>query len=591
MKNDRIFRTLKQRSFRGILIASFVFVSIIPILTLQVFSYARLSDRLQENMNRLSEVNVAQIRNNLEISLEAYEDLLYQIYTSDEIVSLIYDIGEGVNPAVSMNQLRRVLRAMCYSKEGIESISIITGNGTAVYYDKLTASSVNSSWLDKDGLEKELVLELGLSDYNTKILPSEYALTLADSPRYLFHMVHRVIDYKKIDRNLGVVVLSLDEEILHKICNQNLSDSSLGFIVDNDGRIVSYPDKSKIGQSLPIYSPEAERGAYMNMLTKDGYVTEHTSVYISSSLGEWKIITAVNQQAFHENIQREQRAMLLMDAIILSVAVILIFAFTTLLSRSMNEVSNAMRQAHGGNLSAYVPETRVFSSEIAVIAKTFNEMMRRISELIEEIKSATNQKKDAEIKALEAQINPHFLYNVLDNINWMAIDNEQYEVSGMITSLAKILRYSINNSNITVTVKDELDWLKMYASLQQMRFKNSFEYTIEADEGLLGYPVHKLLLQPFVENSILHGFKNRENGKLKISVSAEENGVIFKVEDNGCGMDATLRTSADHIGMANAIGRIRAYYGDTAEVTVESSPGCGTAVNVLIRDTDGGAGL
>ena len=258
----------------------------------------------------------------------------------------------------------------------------------------------------------------------------------------------------------------------------------------------------------------------------------------------------------------------------------------------MNTVTDAMRQAQMGDLGVSVSEDTAFSFEMVTIARSFNDMMRRIADLVAEVKSVTTRQKDSEIKMLEAQINPHFLYNILDSINWMAIDKDQFELSQMITSLAKILRYSINNSNATVPLRDEIDWLHQYIHLQRMRFKNSFDYTIQADENILDYKVHKLMLQPFVENAIVHGFAASERKNLlAVSVQDSPSLIEISIHDNGCGIafetlnyiNKPQKENDDHIGMSNAIGRIRMYYGGDADVVVESEHGLGTTVMIRLK--------
>jgi two-component system sensor histidine kinase YesM len=265
---------------------------------------------------------------------------------------------------------------------------------------------------------------------------------------------------------------------------------------------------------------------------------------------------------------------------------------TELLARSMNNVTTEMEKAQKGDLSVSITEERVFSSEMIRIVRTFNEMMLQIKYLIEEVKTVSLKQKDAEIKALEAQINPHFLYNTLDTINWTAIDNDQLEISKMLTSLAKILRYSINNSNKFVPLKEELEWLGNYIHLQQMRSKNNFDCDFEIDEDALDYPVHKLILQPFVENSIMHGFKNtgRKN-LLQVLVKDSSDNVQIIIHDNGVGINASVQmnsltetqNSSNHIGITNAIDRVHMYYGNNARVNIESKQGYSTTVTLIFK--------
>lgn len=226
-------------------------------------------------------------------------------------------------------------------------------------------------------------------------------------------------------------------------------------------------------------------------------------------------------------------------------------------------------------------------TEIEIIAEEFNSAM-------EKLKQSVEKQKNAEIAALEAQINPHFIYNTLDTINWMAIDKDEYEISGMIATLAGILRYGISDSNGVVQIREEVDWLKQYVFLQQTKLKNAFECQINAQPELLGLPIHKLLLQPFVENAILHGFEGVERKyRLLVDMARDGDFVRIRIEDNGCGIpgeiaeeinEGIFRKTDDrnHIGMENAITRIRMYYGNQARVRVESQSGVGTTVEVRI---------
>ena len=588
-----IYKKIKDKSFKNILIAVFLFISIVPLLVLQVFSYNRLSENLQGNMNQLSQANVAQISSNLHIIFESYEDLLYQIYTNDDIISLSESIDRGENAAFSANQLQRTLQGLCYAKDGIEAISIITAGGNAIYYDKLTAASVRSSWLGKDNITEQIILEAGFADFTTKLLPSYYVYSHGSREYYLFHMMHRLIDYRYTNKEIGVVVLSLNEDILQEACNPDLLQESVGFIISKTGRVISYPDKSKIGLELTSYDGEAgdlNAEIYRELFEEGGPPNDHIGFYSADTVSDWRVVTAVDQSGFHEQIRIQMRNSLIIGVIILDAAAFFILIATTMLSKSMDRVSAAMSKAREGDLYAFVDERYIFSSEITTIVRTYNQMMEQIIKLIDEVRLASRRQRDAEIKALEAQINPHFLYNTLDSMNWIAIDNEQYEISQMISSLAKILRYSINNSNAVVPLSEEIEWMRQYIYLQRVRFKNNFDYTIDAEEQILNYPVHKLMLQPFIENSIIHGFKTGV-GKNLLQISAKQkDGLQIIISDNGRGYDTSAVKDGNHIGLDNAMSRIRIYYGDSAEVQIISEPGEGTTIIIQLPLHEEGVG-
>ena len=154
-------------------------------------------------------------------------------------------------------------------------------------------------------------------------------------------------------------------------------------------------------------------------------------------------------------------------------------------------------------------------------------MATEVKNLVQEVTEISEKKNQAEIKALESQINPHFLYNTLDAINWMAVKRDEYEISKMISGLGMILRYSMNQSNQMVAIYEMEEWLQSYVSLYQLRYGNSFEFKIHVEEEVKELRMYKLLLQPILENAILHGIRDMEGGLLRIDIGmAEQPGKI-----------------------------------------------------------------
>jgi two-component system sensor histidine kinase YesM len=246
-----------------------------------------------------------------------------------------------------------------------------------------------------------------------------------------------------------------------------------------------------------------------------------------------------------------------------------------------------MKQAPNGDLSVRIAKDPRRPLEFESIAEGFNDTLSRLNESI-------HRQREAQIVAMEAQINPHFLYNTLDTINWMAIDRDEYDISNAISALANILRYAIVNSNAEVTVREETEWLKKYIYLQQYRLKNQFSCRIDAQPEVLYASIHKLLLQPFVENAILHGFdKNQSDPELKVGISKNEDKLEIEIEDNGTGIDPEIldRISQKNyardfkgsgIGMKNAITRLEMYYGSRAGIEIGTVSPHGTRVLIHI---------
>lgn len=279
-------------------------------------------------------------------------------------------------------------------------------------------------------------------------------------------------------------------------------------------------------------------------------------------------------------------SVLLVSGVVLIAAIVMT---VRLLTRSVDTVTAAMQRAAQGDLDVRISQSARMPKETAIIAGRFNAMMDDINALMREVREASEQQRNAEIAMLEAQINPHFLYNTLDTINWMAIDQNAFDVSNAIVSLARILRYGIEGSNRVVTVHEEIAWLRQYISLQQIRLKNSLDVHIDAPPELMDLPIHKLLFQPFVENAILHGFEGvRHTHRLEISLAAENGELQVTICDNGRGMTAAQCAALEsggeaeggkhHIGVKNALQRMRMYYGRQVRIKVESELDEGTRI-------------
>ena len=273
--------------------------------------------------------------------------------------------------------------------------------------------------------------------------------------------------------------------------------------------------------------------------------------------------------------------------------VILSFDFSRNVDDSVQPIISAMEEADQGNLHAKI-EIRG-NNEFSRIARQFNKMIVQIRVSGEQEREALLREKNAEIKSLEAQINPHFLYNTLDAINWVAIDRQEYTISRMLTSLATILRYSIHKSNEEVEIRDELEYLRKYVYLQQQRFDYSFVCVINADESILSYRIHKLLIQPLLENTLVHGFPgNTGMDEINIQISEIGNGKMIQivVEDNGVGMEQEKVDFFNHfdyqneriessIGVRNVITRLKLYYGEEGKFYMTSGKD-GTRITIRI---------
>lgn len=593
----------KRKSLGFKLMLSFVITSIIPIVLMNLFSYYNTTGIVRDNITEMTEYNLNQTQSSVSTYVESYRDVLYQIYSDDEVIDLVNKLNAGEDIIVSKNQLQRKLRGFFYVKDYIRSITVVTKNGTCVFWDAITGSSAQNSWMPSYGLNSRQLYESISSSEQLTLMPTKQAATMANTKNYLFHIGNRIVDYNHRNELIGVIVMSIDETLLEEVCNgEGERESLFNFIVDSDGYIVSYPDQTKVGQQIENFS--VMDGEEYTAYVRDSGQYEGEDILTDTVYDEktgWTVVNVINQERTFSRLNTQQTLLIGILVISLVFLAVMIRFFTRNLTGSVNHVVSVIHEAEAGNRESRIAIDSKMPREVETIASQYNTMMDQLLDSVEKEQEMSRQKQKAEIRALEAQINPHFLYNILDTINWIAIGKKEFEISRAISALAAILRYGIDNSNGIVTIRDEYEWLKQYLLLQQTRLKDGFESRISIQPEAMDVRVHKLLIQPFVENAVIHGFDGTERrAVLGVEIRlCGENGLEIEIYDNGKGIpqetlarfnrgDFPDTGGRSHIGMKNAMERIRMYYGENSEVQIESREKEYTKVIIRIKDTSGG---
>lgn len=597
----------RNTSIKRRLILAFCLLSIFPMIVAQLVSYYSLVGILQRKIDALENVNLLQTKKIISTKLDFYQDLLYQMYTDDHMIDLMKRLNAGEDVEFTAGQLRRALHSYIYAMPYVQSLAVLTASGRMVFDDLLTGYNTKSSWLDSSGDRPRAFFRIISASRETCFFPTEPASLYTGGRHYLFHLGHRFIETRNIWAKDGVIILSIDERMLSDICDESLGSETGGaaegavIVMADDGTLVSHPDKSLLGTRPGLPTAPDRRAAAIGRTIwgATGGAPDSDrkpSIYeIKEPLTGWNLIAVRDQGATYSEISKLQRNTI--AVILATVAVLLatIFYITGRLTKSIDSVAGAMNAAAAGEFSVRLTIDEGMPAEVQKIAKAFNFMIERIDDLLREVQAALTRQRNAEIAAIEARVNPHFLYNTLDTINWMAIDREEFEISNAIGALAEILRYAIDDSNGEVEIRREIEWLKHYAFLQQTRLKGSFEFNLDLDPSILSLRIHKLLFQPFVENAIIHGFQAaRKAYQLSFSLRREGGFLLATIADNGAGIDEeTLRKietaegdagpgRGGHIGLRSAIDRIKMYYGKKSTVDFASTPDSGTSVRIAI---------
>lgn len=525
--------------------------------------------------------NNQQIVEQVEYNIENYLDGMASIYT---LVEDSINRSQGVvNP-----ELKGKLETILKTRDDLVSIVFFSNQGQKM---------------------------LGVPDLqmrkNTRVSEQEWFKLAEQNPGYLFYSEPHVqnlfegqyrwvismskgvtldINHNKVE---GVLVVDINFKTVSDLCRSvNLGKTGYVYIVDEtDGRIVYHPEQQLINIGLknePVsHALLMNSGYYFDQIDgRNRLVTVRSLRNI-----EWKIIgVSYLDELFAPENQFHQFIFMILAGVLLLVFLISAFMYIKI-SLPLKRLEKSMEKVERGDFDIVIDVKG--GGEIQQLSRRFNLMVSRIRQLMEEIIKEQESKRKSEMEVLQAQINPHFLYNALNSVVRMIGTGKNNDVITTITSLSKLFRISLSKGKSIITVEEELEHVKHYLIIQQMRFKNKFDYEIEAQEEALSCKTLKLILQPIVENAIYHGIEEMvDRGHIQIKVIRESGELMFKIIDNGLGMTQqraeeilTGNVKSDRgsgVGVRNVHERIKLYFGDTYGVRIESEIEEGTTVTILI---------
>ena len=394
----------------------------------------------------------------------------------------------------------------------------------------------------------------------------------------------------------GVVLMDVSYASFSRLAEgATLGSSGYVYLLDRQGEIIAHPKLQLIYSGLYEENLDEINRVLIGQGRDAADGRERVLIAATMNQTRWRLVGV----AYLDELLALQTTfvriltIVLICALLLSLAVATVMAYRLMLP--IRHVADAIGRVESGNLSEGIPETGF--QEVRAISGAFNRMLRRVHALMEQIVQEQEAKWLYELNALQAQINPHFLYNTLDSIIWMEERGRGREAILMVSSLARLFRLSISRGRSEITVREELEQVRNYLIIQKMRFKNKFEYAITWDEDALEETTVKLIVQPMAENAINHAIDETQDEALHIAIHAgvTAQDVIFTIEDDGVGMPPevvsrllTAPAGRNGIGVKNVHERIRLTYGELYGVEVSSVEDEGTCVTIRIPRRKGG---
>lgn len=356
------------------------------------------------------------------------------------------------------------------------------------------------------------------------------------------------------------------------------------YIADDGGNIVYHPQQQLIYASLKEENQtNMENGTYI----------KSNVIYTVNSLEncDWHIVgVCYVDEMITSKVERVVSSLVVILSIVLAGTVFLGSVFSDLFSKPVKSLVKAMGDFEGDS-SEFVYQPVRGTKEISALSDSFEHMAVRIQKLMEKVRQEEITLRKTELKALQAQINPHFLYNTLDAIAWMCEAGRNEDAVEMVNALARLFRISISRGHELIPIEKELQHAQSYLHIQNFRYKNQFQYTFDVDETCLQYYCNKITLQPIIENAIYHGMDRMvDEGMIQIGIHQMDDKIIFTVEDNGVGMteeqcmEVLQKEPGDRagIGIKNVNDRIKIYFGEEYGLAIESELDEGTRVTITM---------
>lgn len=588
----RILAKYLFSSFKTTILSLFLPIIIIFIMIMGFVSYTLASGQLQENAYKNISDTVFQTKGYLDNQLSDIFEQLVALTNHPDTLSIIAKDSKDINPTDYIRMDSHLNRIFSYNPI-IESMLVYFHNGDFVL------SKGHDIWVKEN---------FSYDEYRTQYQGNHEEFYWRNlHPDDIFSRPNQgngVVSVFKMIGNeesqaKGILLFNIREDFFKKVMNDSLIGEN-GYLVlaSQDG----YMTFKQVDQK---YQLNEEVLNHLQKMNKENGRFEFQKpngnkmivAYDTIGVNRWKVAAVFPEEDILKRVNYIKLVTLSVIILLIAVAVPLASLLARYITRPISYLANHMKIIQKGNLDVKLDVTG--ASEIGILYKGIRDLVVRVNILLDQIRKEQETKRQLELAVMQAQINPHFLYNTLYSIKGLCDMNLNQDASSMVTALSNYFRISISRGQEIISVQDETEHIRNYLFIQEMRYGDDFTYDLDIDPQISGYSIIKLTLQPLVENAIYHGVKQtRGIGHIQVKGYAIENNLCFEVRDNGAGMSherldeirlALKNKDSQKIGFGvrSVHERIQIHYGKDYGLTIDSEPGQGTVVKVLIPIAEG----
>lgn len=560
---SKIRRKTSDLKLKYKLVLIYCLTGFIPVLIIFLVSLILMRGVLRENSTENINSYLYQATASLDGEIKIYDNLSSYISFNQSISQVLnYDYESVYNMYDQfVTVMDPLLSSLMYFHDEVNRVTIYIDKDVVKHGTTLAPMSEIS---DKEWCEE------ALSDNDNH--------WYVDMDKKQVFSVSRLVLLNRLGID-GVLFINVDYDKAFEAFSQTILNDYGLFITDKNGNLIY--ELSQYDQSNKDYA-----------LTFDEFkevVADHSDKYKiitqDSAATGWKIWFYKPDSFMISSTTPIIWIGTISIIVCVAAAVVCTTATSRFVTRRIVKIQKCMKEVENGNLNVNVPVDG--NDEISDLTRGFDAMVLRLDMLINEVYDSRLKEKEYEMKALQAQINPHFLYNTLSLINWKAIEADAVDISKITLALSSFYRTSLNKGKNVMSIKDEIDNMRSYLTIQQMMHDGDFDAVIDIEDGILQYNTLNLILQPLIENAIDHGIdlNTGVRGVITITGRGTEDEIILTVEDNGVGMtkeqaDKIITKDSKGYGVRNVNERIKLYYGEQYELKIESEIGKGTKVIV-----------
>ncbi|WP_162463017.1 sensor histidine kinase [Paenibacillus psychroresistens] len=567
-----------RRTLKFDFIMVFTFSVFIPALVINLYYFNKIDKYVQDKVQFYNEEIIRELGSKLDFLLTQVDIMEKQmistiIYTQ---VFVNYSAKSPVDRVSSVDKTEAVLKNIRMGFSLIFDVYLMGNDGNAY--------SSNSSFNKNTLIGQEYLTKLNESDESQDVVPThlaDYGIIHQTNPKYVISFLKKTI--LDVDNSSsGVVQVDLKYEELKRII-ETANQLEVPFLIVTDGkdRVLYAQDDSMLGQDFAKVPYKQMHAADFFGVEKEHYSKDFIALKHTLQVQDWNVYTIIPKEGIFHQIATVKNV----SVFVLVISLLFSFFAFNLLSRNIIRpitiLVRTMRKVGDGQLNLTVPSVR--NRDLQILSSSFNSMVNKIDILMNNVIQKEKEKTRSDLLALQAQINPHFLYNTLNTIKWMALMEKSEPIANAIVSLVNVLEFSSKDSERIILIAEELQFIESYIAILKLRYGQSVQIEIQVSAEIHQFYTLKFILQPIIENAVMHGLgKKNYKGLIVVKGKLVDNDVYFEIEDDGVGMIESNTDKLTGLGIRNVDLRLQLHFGESYALQIFSIPNEGTRVIIKI---------